>query len=266
MLNKKDLKSAFSKRLQELMIEKNINQKELAKGVDTSQQAIQQYIAMESAPKMEMFVAIADFFEVSCDYLLGRVETRTLDVNVQNVVNKYGLRESSLKKLERLVEEKNRPYNPLDHPEQKSFGYRTMLTPYSAINALNCILSWKNMKRLLLNIYDFLSHGSFIIYDDKPIQLTQCGRSLDYELKPGRINDVIFSGIKDMLCELHDDIHGKDGTRFPDLLFGTSKPKIKINSFDTPDHAESPATPCFPEESPRLCPKDTTDGVANVSQ
>jgi transcriptional regulator with XRE-family HTH domain len=103
MLKQKALKNAFSKRLLDLMKEEDITQKELADGIGTSQQAIQQYIKGAASPKMEMFVEIADFLKVSCDYLLGRTDTKTTDVEVQAVVNKYGLEEGSLETLEAFM-------------------------------------------------------------------------------------------------------------------------------------------------------------------
>jgi len=218
VLNKKDLKNAFSDRLATLMAEKNMSQKELAREVGTSQQAIQQYIAKEAAPKMEMFVSIAEYFGVSCDYLLGRVETRTPDVNIQEITDKYGLKESSLKKLERLaapggkvggapplviIEGEEEPAED-ELARREALNLRAQKRAKDALKALNDILSWGSAGVLLSRLSEFLACGTPA--DEQPIQLTQNGHTLDYELAPDVIPEVVFSMVKDALYGLRDNI------------------------------------------------------------
>jgi transcriptional regulator with XRE-family HTH domain len=219
MLNKKDLKNAFSGRLVTLMAEKDITQKELAREVDTSQQAIQQYIAMEAAPKMEMFVGIAEYFGVSCDYLLGRVETRTPDINIKEIAEKYGLKESSLKKLERLAAPGGKvggapPLVTIEGEEEPTvaelarrdaLNLRAQKRAKDALKALNDILSWGSAGVLLSRVSEFLACET-PTDDEQPIQLTQNGRALDYELAPDVIPEIAFSMVKDALYGLRDNI------------------------------------------------------------
>lgn len=74
--NKHDDHSVFSKNLDLLMFEKNITQAELAKKVGCTRQAISSYIQDLTLPNIDMLCKIADCFNVSTDYLLGRTENK----------------------------------------------------------------------------------------------------------------------------------------------------------------------------------------------
>lgn len=61
-------------RIKELRKEKNISQKALGKAIGVSQKAIDYWERGVNEPKASYIVAMADFFGVSTDYLLGRTE------------------------------------------------------------------------------------------------------------------------------------------------------------------------------------------------
>lgn len=61
----------FAERLKELRTAENLSQKELAKKVNLSPSAIKQWENEKRNPNAEAVVAIAKFFDVSADYLLG---------------------------------------------------------------------------------------------------------------------------------------------------------------------------------------------------
>ncbi len=62
----------FAERLKELRKEKNLTQNEFAKILHIKQQSYARYELNTSEPSYEMLVKIANFFEVSTDYLLGK--------------------------------------------------------------------------------------------------------------------------------------------------------------------------------------------------
>lgn len=64
--------SSLSERLKYLRIDNNITQKELAKQIGISERGIIRYEIGERNPTIEIIIAIADFFDVSLDYLVGR--------------------------------------------------------------------------------------------------------------------------------------------------------------------------------------------------
>lgn len=66
----------FENRIRELRNEKNIYQKELAKVIGVSSGAIAMYETGKRSPDKELLDKIANFFDVSVDYLLGRTNER----------------------------------------------------------------------------------------------------------------------------------------------------------------------------------------------
>lgn len=69
-------------RLKELRQKANITQKELALSINTSQQNIAFYEKGERKPKHEMVEKLADFFNVSTDYLLGKTDIPDPDSDI----------------------------------------------------------------------------------------------------------------------------------------------------------------------------------------
>lgn len=63
---------AFSRRLQELREAKNLDRKTLAELCGLSKDLVGQYERGERQPSAKSLIALADYFDVSVDYLLGR--------------------------------------------------------------------------------------------------------------------------------------------------------------------------------------------------
>ncbi|MDE6276095.1 MAG: helix-turn-helix domain-containing protein [Clostridia bacterium] len=58
--------------IKNLRLERNISQQKLASEIGVSQKAIDYWERGINEPKASYIVRLADFFEVSSDYLLGR--------------------------------------------------------------------------------------------------------------------------------------------------------------------------------------------------
>lgn len=61
-------------RLKELRLEKNLTQMDVAIGIKTGQSNIGRWEREEVLPTADFIIKIADFFDVSTDYLLGRTD------------------------------------------------------------------------------------------------------------------------------------------------------------------------------------------------
>ncbi len=59
-------------RIKELRQEKSLSQANVAKAIGVSQKAIDYWERGVNEPKASYIIALADFFGVSCDYLLGK--------------------------------------------------------------------------------------------------------------------------------------------------------------------------------------------------
>ena len=62
----------FSNRLYSLRIEKKLSMKELGGVIGISDEAIRLMEKAKRSPSFEVLCALADFFDVSLDYLVGR--------------------------------------------------------------------------------------------------------------------------------------------------------------------------------------------------
>ncbi len=65
----------FCKRLKALRQENKINQTDLGKEIGISLKQIQRYESNDSEPTLSVLLHLADFFDVSLDYLVGRSDT-----------------------------------------------------------------------------------------------------------------------------------------------------------------------------------------------
>lgn len=65
----------FSERLLQLREEKKVKQSELAEAIGISRISISNYENGERTPDGEVICKLADYFNVSTDYLLGRTQT-----------------------------------------------------------------------------------------------------------------------------------------------------------------------------------------------
>ncbi len=68
------LNNAFEDRLKELRAEKGVGQIELAKAINVSNGIISLWENGLREPKLSNLIAIAKYFEVSLDYLVGLVD------------------------------------------------------------------------------------------------------------------------------------------------------------------------------------------------
>ena len=66
----------FGEHLKKLRHTKNITQKQLAEAVNLSERGIQIYEMNVREPSMSILISLAEYFEVSLDYLCGLSDTQ----------------------------------------------------------------------------------------------------------------------------------------------------------------------------------------------
>lgn len=94
----------FSERLRELRNEKEISQKELAAELFVSQQTVAKWETDRSTPNPEMISKIAQYFEVSSDYLLGISNLKSAAVKNSEAADENKKMSVLNKKDERQIE------------------------------------------------------------------------------------------------------------------------------------------------------------------
>ena len=71
-----DFRNFFAERLLGLRKERGETQQQVADGLGIIRQHYQKFERGENLPSLEKFIALADYFGVSLDYLAGRTEQR----------------------------------------------------------------------------------------------------------------------------------------------------------------------------------------------
>ena len=69
-------KVTFGERLKQLRLENNLTQETLAEKLQIVKSTITKYEKNTREPELEILIKIADFFETTTDYLLGRTDKR----------------------------------------------------------------------------------------------------------------------------------------------------------------------------------------------
>lgn len=98
-----EYKEQFSKRLVQLREKIGITQQELADKLEITRQSLSLYEKAERTINIELLAKIADFFNVSTDYLMGRTDVSSINKDIQVACNVTGLSEHIIKHLYVLV-------------------------------------------------------------------------------------------------------------------------------------------------------------------
>lgn len=103
--------SPFAVRLRLLLAETNTTQPMIAEAIGVSRQAIGQWKDGNTLPDIVSLTKIADYFNVSADYLLGRSDVASVDPSqkIQTVCEVTKLSEEAVNKLI-LLDEQNAKY------------------------------------------------------------------------------------------------------------------------------------------------------------
>lgn len=87
----------FSDRLKELRGERTLQ--EVADAIGMTRVAMGYYEKGERKPDVEMLYKIADYYQVSADYLIGLSDVKTPDIDTQTIATKTGLSEKAIERL-----------------------------------------------------------------------------------------------------------------------------------------------------------------------
>lgn len=70
----------FAERLSELMAERGLNKLSLSRKINVSDRVVGAWVSGENGAKLDSAVSLAEYFEVSLDYLAGRSEVREMGI------------------------------------------------------------------------------------------------------------------------------------------------------------------------------------------
>lgn len=108
---------SIGKRIRDLRKEIKITQEELGKVLNVGKSTISQYENDVNKPDLDTLKQIADFFDVSVDYILGRIDTRSMHsgnfpTKAYHNLDESGLSDEDIEKVEEYIELLKQKYNP----------------------------------------------------------------------------------------------------------------------------------------------------------
>ena len=94
----------IGERINTLLAKRNVKQKELAKMIGVPDNTISYFCSGKRIPNTQQIKCIADYFDVSADYLLGISSSPTKNKDIKEICDFTGLSEKAVQKLNKFNE------------------------------------------------------------------------------------------------------------------------------------------------------------------
>ena len=176
----------FPTALRALMEERGETQENIAKAVGKTRQTISQYVNGISEPGYDVLIKIADYFDVSIDYLLGRTEDPS---RLPCAADELGLSAEAVKTI-------------------KNFRNRVNVGQ-DALDALSVLIEKGYFLMLLTNIKDFCNHISEDINVANKYKADAHDADSDYKFERLCDDLGIAEDIDKMVLEKHPEYQGR---------------------------------------------------------
>lgn len=154
--NKYDIKGGFTmdvitkkkigQAINTLLAEQNKRQKDLAKELGVTDNTISYFVSGSRTPNLEQITTIADFFNVSTDFLLGRTKAHTQNTEIRAICDYTGLSEKAVLNLHlnKTRMDNTLRNNPLDLETQETefirFFNRHIGLPKCTLDFINLLI------------------------------------------------------------------------------------------------------------------------------
>jgi len=102
-----NIKKVIGKRINSLLCERNMKQKEFAKCLGVTDNTVSYFVNGSRMPNMEQLVKIADFFNVSVDYIIGRTDVSSTDIEIKKICDYTKLSEMAIKNINNITNSEN---------------------------------------------------------------------------------------------------------------------------------------------------------------
>ena len=195
------------------MEKNNTKQSDLAKFLDISRQAVAQYKDGKAQPNIEMIVNIAEYFNVSSDYLLGITNVHTNDKDLKFVCEYTGLNEDAIENIKDITKTEEDAY------------------------FLNLFLYLQDLKRIIKNISLLSEYNSTLdsLYKEYEKQL-----SCELNISSKTFNDLLEKNnastrmfLSDYIKIIIDETNPNDNNR--ELFYNTENARAytlyRINTY-----------------------------------
>lgn len=91
--------SPFASKLRAVFGDSGLKQSEAAEKLGVSRQTFNNWLNGQNQPDYSYLIQISKFFGVSCDYLLGVSDAKTLDIDISSCCKLTGLSETAVRNI-----------------------------------------------------------------------------------------------------------------------------------------------------------------------
>ena len=180
----------FGERLKELRTNKGITQTVLATEIGVTKQTVSYYERGENLPDVEILNAIANYFEVSADYLLGRTACKTTDTDKAGAADYLGISEKAVNNIFGIAKSYDVIY---------SYALNLMLSSPQFVLWVYGIRQWLNDLELLEGAIDTFKQ-KFYEYDEEPPEdIMKCAAEMSLS---GSQSCCLYREARDVMSEL----------------------------------------------------------------
>lgn len=158
--------TAFATRLRKLIERDNITQNQLANIIGKTRQAVNNYTLGNTAPDADTIIKLANYFNVSSDYLLGLSNAISQNEDLKAVCKYTGLSERTINNLHEQVEALSCfHYDDFFDKDIYNEKYEEELKFFKkSLFVLNDLLGYLNFQDISQKIYDFVCVSKKIDY------------------------------------------------------------------------------------------------------
>lgn len=146
-------KKNIGKRLNEVLAQKGIMQKELAEHIGVTANTVSYYLSGERCPDIEKLIEIAKYLNITTDYLLGISDVKSIDTELKAVCEYTGLSEEAINNIRCHYDRTKETENNIDVLRFQFINSLFSSTAFDLL-ALECALYKSELIELDKNIAD----------------------------------------------------------------------------------------------------------------
>lgn len=186
----------ISKRLKQLRAEHNLTQTDLAKVLGIAKTTLAAYEQGKSEPNIDTIIKIADFFNITTDYLLGHSDGRKLEN--QEIYEYLGLIDESIETLSIFKQLENNKYT-----KNQLRNINVLLSDLDTLVSISDYLNTASIEdeQYVVCNYYVAKNGEDLIYPPD---------SKEKMLSAEQWRNMFFAAIQENLIRLKDSIKEKE--------------------------------------------------------
>ena len=138
MKNDSDIRKTIGERLRNLLLEDKKTQKDVASILSVTENTISYFVNGKRSPNIEQLCTLAEYFDTTTDYLIGKTDTRTNNNDIITICNTIGLTEQNVILLMDIFSKSEN--NPINSGELDFLNFCLSSKEFwdSAFEAVNC--------------------------------------------------------------------------------------------------------------------------------